>query len=183
MLSDLMLYTIEVSKLTFWPFWLRLQLSPFAMSSCHLNFSSNSALPQISIILLFWELICRIFVPALSCLDRRYDMTWHDMTWHDMTWHELDNCQTLFFTRSPSILSYVDSYPRFTRGVCNECGHSAMQHFCHFNKHILNPIGRSGELRATTYPYLRWSTHYWLSAPLLCYSSQQESHWKLHWLS
>jgi hypothetical protein len=33
---------------------------------------------------------------------------------------------------------------RFTRGICNDCGHTAMQHFCHFNKHILNPIGRSG---------------------------------------
>ena len=33
---------------------------------------------------------------------------------------------------------------RFSRGVCDECGHSAMQHFCHFNKHILNPIIRSG---------------------------------------
>lgn len=33
---------------------------------------------------------------------------------------------------------------KFTSGVCDECGHSAMQHFCHFNKHILNPIKRTG---------------------------------------
>ena len=33
---------------------------------------------------------------------------------------------------------------RFSKGMCDECGHSAMQHFCHFNKHILNPIIRSG---------------------------------------
>ena len=107
MLSDLMLYTIEVSKLTFWPFWLRLQLSPFAMSSCHLNFSPYSALPQISIILLFWELICRIFVPALNCLDRRYDMTWQDMTWHDMTWHDM----TWVGQLSDSIFYSISLYP------------------------------------------------------------------------
>ena len=50
---------------------------------------------------------------------------------------------------SPHLLSssspLSSSSLRFTRGVCNECGHSAMQHFCHFNKHILNPIGRSGK--------------------------------------
>jgi DNA repair protein RAD16 len=33
---------------------------------------------------------------------------------------------------------------KFSRGLCELCGHSAMQHFCHFNKHILNPIQRSG---------------------------------------
>ena len=33
---------------------------------------------------------------------------------------------------------------RFTNGLCDACGHSAMQHYCHFNKHILNPIKRSG---------------------------------------
>ena len=33
---------------------------------------------------------------------------------------------------------------RFTQGRCDDCNHSAMMHFCHFNKHILNPIKRSG---------------------------------------
>ncbi|CAM9669191.1 unnamed protein product, partial [Ectocarpus fasciculatus] len=33
---------------------------------------------------------------------------------------------------------------RFTQGRCDGCNHTAMQHFCHFNKHILNPIKRSG---------------------------------------
>ena len=33
---------------------------------------------------------------------------------------------------------------RFTNGKCDDCSHSAMQHFCHFNKHILNPIKRTG---------------------------------------
>jgi len=33
---------------------------------------------------------------------------------------------------------------RFTNGLCDDCGHIAMQHFCHFNKHILNPIKRTG---------------------------------------
>lgn len=33
---------------------------------------------------------------------------------------------------------------RFTKGRCDDCNHTAMQHFCHFNKHILNPIKRSG---------------------------------------
>ena len=35
-------------------------------------------------------------------------------------------------------------YYRFTKGKCDECQHSAMQHYCHFNKNILNPIKRSG---------------------------------------
>ena len=33
---------------------------------------------------------------------------------------------------------------RFTNSKCDDCGHSVIQHFCHFNKHILNPIQRSG---------------------------------------
>jgi DNA repair protein RAD16 len=33
---------------------------------------------------------------------------------------------------------------RFTQSRCDECGHSVIQHYCHFNKHILNPIKRSG---------------------------------------
>ena len=33
---------------------------------------------------------------------------------------------------------------RFTKGRCDDCNHSAMTHFCHFNKHILNPIKRCG---------------------------------------
>ena len=33
---------------------------------------------------------------------------------------------------------------RFTQGRCDDCSHSVMLHYCHFNKHILNPIKRSG---------------------------------------
>lgn len=33
---------------------------------------------------------------------------------------------------------------RFTQSMCDDCGHSVVQHYCHFNKHILNPIKRSG---------------------------------------
>ena len=33
---------------------------------------------------------------------------------------------------------------KFTKGRCDECSHTAMQHFSHFNKHILNPIKRMG---------------------------------------
>lgn len=33
---------------------------------------------------------------------------------------------------------------RFTQSRCDDCGHSVVQHYCHFNKHILNPIKRSG---------------------------------------
>lgn len=33
---------------------------------------------------------------------------------------------------------------RFTKSRCDDCGHSVVQHFCFFNKHILNPIQRSG---------------------------------------
>ena len=33
---------------------------------------------------------------------------------------------------------------KFTNGRCDECSHSAMQHFSYFNKHILNPIKRFG---------------------------------------
>eukprot|EP01034_Spumella_vulgaris_P021514 gene21514-27549_t len=33
---------------------------------------------------------------------------------------------------------------RFTHGRCNDCSHSSMQHFCHFNKHVLNPIKKWG---------------------------------------
>ena len=32
----------------------------------------------------------------------------------------------------------------FTKGMCDDCNHSAMQHFCHFNRYILNPIMRTG---------------------------------------
>ena len=35
---------------------------------------------------------------------------------------------------------------RFTMGRCDHCNHTAMFHYSHFNKHILNPIKRSGEL-------------------------------------
>ena len=30
------------------------------------------------------------------------------------------------------------------KGKCEDCGHSVMQHYCHFNRHVLNPIKRSG---------------------------------------
>eukprot|EP01032_Pedospumella_encystans_P019528 gene19528-22199_t len=33
---------------------------------------------------------------------------------------------------------------RFTKSYCDDCHHSVIQHYCHFNKHILNPIKRSG---------------------------------------
>lgn len=33
---------------------------------------------------------------------------------------------------------------RFTNGKCYDCEHSVINHFCHFNKHVLNPIQRSG---------------------------------------
>lgn len=33
---------------------------------------------------------------------------------------------------------------RFTNSKCDDCGHSVIQHYCHFNKYILNPIHRSG---------------------------------------
>lgn len=33
---------------------------------------------------------------------------------------------------------------RFTQSRCDECSHSVIQHYCHFNKHILNPIKRAG---------------------------------------
>lgn len=33
---------------------------------------------------------------------------------------------------------------RFSKGVCEDCGHTAMQHSCHFNREILNPIMRYG---------------------------------------
>lgn len=33
---------------------------------------------------------------------------------------------------------------RFTKGRCDDCGHTAMVHFCQFNKDILNPIKRCG---------------------------------------
>jgi DNA repair protein RAD16 len=29
-------------------------------------------------------------------------------------------------------------------GKCQDCGHSSIQHFSHFNKHVLNPIQRAG---------------------------------------
>ncbi len=35
---------------------------------------------------------------------------------------------------------------RFTNSMCDECGHSVIHHYCHFNKHILNPIQRSGHV-------------------------------------
>jgi hypothetical protein len=35
---------------------------------------------------------------------------------------------------------------RFTKGKCQECAHTAMSHYSHFNKHILNPIKRHGYL-------------------------------------
>lgn len=33
---------------------------------------------------------------------------------------------------------------KFSGGRCDECSHTAMQHFSYFNKHILNPIKRMG---------------------------------------
>jgi DNA repair protein RAD16 len=33
---------------------------------------------------------------------------------------------------------------RFTQSRCDDCSHSVIQHYCYFNKHILNPIKRSG---------------------------------------
>ena len=35
-------------------------------------------------------------------------------------------------------------HQRFTKGRCQDCDHSVMLHYCHFNKHILNPIKRCG---------------------------------------
>jgi DNA repair protein RAD16 len=29
-------------------------------------------------------------------------------------------------------------------GKCQDCGHGSVQHYSHFNKHVLNPIQRSG---------------------------------------
>ena len=33
---------------------------------------------------------------------------------------------------------------RYTAGRCDSCNHTAMQHSCHFNRHILNPIKEYG---------------------------------------
>ena len=33
---------------------------------------------------------------------------------------------------------------RMKEGKCQDCGHGSIQHFSHFNKHVLNPIQRSG---------------------------------------
>ena len=33
---------------------------------------------------------------------------------------------------------------RMLNGKCQGCGHGSVQHFSHFNKHVLNPIQRSG---------------------------------------
>lgn len=33
---------------------------------------------------------------------------------------------------------------RMMHGKCQDCGHGSVQHYSHFNKHILNPIKRSG---------------------------------------
>jgi len=33
---------------------------------------------------------------------------------------------------------------RMFEGKCKSCGHGSVQHFSHFNKHILNPIQRDG---------------------------------------
>jgi hypothetical protein len=62
-----------------------------------------------------------------------------------VTSHHYEAIMTSHLTLHHLVITIHCSVRRFTRGVCNECGHSAMQHFCHFNKHILNPIGRSGE--------------------------------------
>jgi len=33
---------------------------------------------------------------------------------------------------------------RMKNGKCEDCGHATIQHFSHFNKHVLNPIQRAG---------------------------------------
>jgi DNA repair protein RAD16 len=33
---------------------------------------------------------------------------------------------------------------RMMNGKCKDCGHGSIQHYSHFNKHILNPIQRDG---------------------------------------
>ena len=78
---------------------------------------------------------CRLSARPYICLSIYFFVT---LTIHTPTQFSSPHLLSSSSPLSPSSL-------RFTRGVCNECGHSAMQHFCHFNKHILNPIGRSGE--------------------------------------
>lgn len=55
-------------------------------------------------------------------------------------------CKSLLYV-SPLLsscqLSVTVALYRFTKGLCDDCDHSAMQHFCHFNKHVLNPIKRA----------------------------------------
>jgi hypothetical protein len=82
-----------------------------------------------------------------------------------ITSHHYEAIMTSHLTLRRLFITLHCSVRRFTRGVCNECGHSAMQHFCHFNKHILNPIGRSGETM-TFFNLLRIS-----SASSLVYTS------------
>ena len=33
---------------------------------------------------------------------------------------------------------------RMVNGICQDCGHTSMQHYAYFNKHVLNPIQRCG---------------------------------------
>lgn len=48
-----------------------------------------------------------------------------------------------YFCRSKDC-SCKSLHYRFTKGRCDDCDHSVIQHYCFFNKHILNPIKRSG---------------------------------------
>ena len=52
-------------------------------------------------------------------------------------------CMSSYYCKSKQCTCKSLHY-RFTQGRCDDCAHSAMQHYCHFNKHILNPIKRCG---------------------------------------
>ena len=54
-------------------------------------------------------------------------------------------------------------YQRFTHGKCDDCSHTAMKHFSHFNKHILNPIKRTGYIGEGKHAMLT------LKEEVLCY--------------
>lgn len=47
---------------------------------------------------------------------------------------------------------------RFFKGKCLDCDHTAMQHYCNFNKYILNPIKRCGYIDEGKKAMLRLKT-------------------------
>ena len=51
-----------------------------------------------------------------------------------------------YFCKAKGGCSCKSLHYRFTKGRCDECTHTAMVHYCHFNKNILNPIKRSGSI-------------------------------------